>query len=921
MRSVLEVVRRDIKRVVAVPRAWIIIIGVILVPSLYAWFNIMAFWDPYAVTENISIAVADNDVGGESELTDFVNLGSQVVAELKQNDQLGWQFMSEDDALKAVNEGRVFAAIVIPKSFTSDVLGVVEGSFKRPQINYYANEKLNAVSPKITDVGASTLESRINQKFVSTVSKVVTERLRDAGIDFEKQLSVAQDRSIASLDALDQKLMAAKSKVAGSRAQVADAADRLNATYSALDSVYSTLEDAAVAAEQAGDVARSVTGPILTSTGDITSAYVQASGKISEVSAKATQSSRAITSILQQANDDAAAALDIAKRVSKVSEESLDTLQGLVNQPDIDSHVLDQLSKAVEDLQQRHQANKDILSSLESLNAHLSQTHDASLSAVVNLDDSVKASTNAGVALNEALAQDIPRLQTQVVNLARVADAVAVTVRAEQPLVAQSRTLTSSVQENLHGLADSLSVFESNVGSVHTSVGNIRTDLSAISAADSFEKLVNITGLKPQEIGTFLSEPVQIDEHVIFPLKSYGSAMAALFTNLTLWIGAFMLVVIFRLDVDSEGFTSLSYRARYWARWLFFTLLATCQATLVSVGNYFLGVQMVNPLVFTLTAIFNGLCYLSIIYALSTTLGYVGKGISILLVIMQIPGASGLYPIEMMPAFFRAIYPLLPFTYGIDAMREAIAGFAGNVYYFSELKLLAGASVLLLLGIQVKRVMRGFNATFNAKLEASDLLTADGTMATKTTKKHFQFSGVMIALANSENYRHVLLKRSAKLNERFRSMVVFSSVLTVAVISVVGVLGYLGHLGKASILGLWVIIVLAFVSFIVIQDYRRDWLSTASAYALMGSQQIRDELFTAPSRLARRSGASLNAIEDADGSNQTPVAEPPRATESNPADPAESNPADPAESNPAPPEESNPAPLPAEEADEGGEDA
>ncbi|MDO5722126.1 MAG: YhgE/Pip domain-containing protein [Actinomycetaceae bacterium] len=862
MRNVLRVVNRDVKRVVRVPQSWIIIIGVILIPSLYAWFNIMAFWDPYGATGNISVAVANSDAGAKSELTGFVNLGPRIESELKKNDQLGWDFMSEDDALAAVNEGRVFAAIVIPQNFTSDVLGVVEGDFKRPQIDYYVNEKLNAVSPKITDVGASTLESRINQQFVNTVSKVVSERLRDAGIDFEKQLSGNQNGAISSLKSLEGKLNATKVKLGDSRTQIRDASDRLDATYGALDSVYATLEDAAVAAEQAGGIARSVTGPIMTSTGNITDAYVRASGKMSEVSAKATESSRQITAILQQANDDAASALDVAKRVSDITEESLEELQGLVNQPGVDSEVLGRLSKATEDLQQRHRANKEILSSLESLNSNLSQTHDSSLSTVVNLDKSVKASNDAGVALNQTLAQDIPRLQSQIMDLGRVADAVAVSLRAEQPLVTQSQNLASSIQENLNDFADSLSSFESNIDSIQTTVSNIRTDLSAISAADSFEKLTNVSNLEPQEIATFLSQPVQIDEHVIFPLKSYGSAMAALFTNLTLWIGAFVLVVIFRLDVDSEGFTSLSHRTRYWARWLFFAILATCQAILVSVGNFLLGVQMVNPFIFTLTAILNSLCYLSIIYALSTTLGYVGKGICILLVIMQIPGSSGLYPIEMMPGFFRALYPLLPFTYGIDAMREATAGFAGNIYYLSELKLLAGSTVLLLFGIQIRRVMRGFNATFNSKLEASDLLTADGTMNAKTTKQHFQFSRVMVALANSDNYRTVLLKRSAKLNERFHAMLVFSSVLTVAVIGVVGVLGYFGHLGKASILGLWVIIVLVFVSFIVIEDYRRDWLSTASSYALMGSHEIRDELFTIPSRLARRSGARPELLDE-----------------------------------------------------------
>ena len=160
----------------------------------------------------------------------------------------------------------------------------------------------------------------------------------------------------------------------------------------------------------------------------------------------------------------------------------------------------------------------------------------------------------------------------------------------------------------------------------------------------------------------------------MFPVSSYGSAMAALFTNLSLWIGAFVMMVIFKVEVDTEGVAPIRVGEAYVGRFLLFASLGVLQAIVVCVGDLIIGVQTASAVAFVGTGILISLAYVSIIYALCVAFGHVGRGLCVLLVIMQIPGASGLYPIELMPQFFRNIYPFLPFTYGIDAMRETIAG-------------------------------------------------------------------------------------------------------------------------------------------------------------------------------------------------------------------------------------------------------
>ena len=167
MGKVFQIFWRDLKRILRNPVAVIVTLGVCVIPSLYAWFNIMANWDPYENTQDVRVAVVNLDEGADAggDLG-FINAGDMVVEELGKNTQLKWVFLDEDTALEEVRSGRSYAAIVIPADFTRD-------------LTYYVNEKVNPIAPKVTDTGASTVETQINETFVSTVSNVVVGKLQD----------------------------------------------------------------------------------------------------------------------------------------------------------------------------------------------------------------------------------------------------------------------------------------------------------------------------------------------------------------------------------------------------------------------------------------------------------------------------------------------------------------------------------------------------------------------------------------------------------------------------------------------------------------------------------------------------------------------------------------------------------------------
>ena len=174
MRNIWFILKRDLKRLVRVPTAWVIIFGLTFIPALYAWFNIAGFWDPYGNTSGIRVAVANEDKGADSSLLGKMNLGDQIVGTLKKNHQLGWQFMSKAEAMECVESAHCYAAIVIPGDFSEAMANVLTSSGTRPQLDYYVNEKANAVAPKITGVGATTVDRQVNSTFVSTASSVIS---------------------------------------------------------------------------------------------------------------------------------------------------------------------------------------------------------------------------------------------------------------------------------------------------------------------------------------------------------------------------------------------------------------------------------------------------------------------------------------------------------------------------------------------------------------------------------------------------------------------------------------------------------------------------------------------------------------------------------------------------------------------------
>lgn len=833
-------------RLVRVRKSWVIVIGILITPALYAWFNINAFWDPYSNTENIKIAVANLDSGADSELTGEVNIGDSVVDQLKGNDQLGWQFMGEAEAHSAVKRGDVYAAIVIPEDFSSDLLSMTTGTFTQPALQYYVNEKASAIAPKITDVGASTLDKQITSAFKEQVASAATEAVKDAGDSVELRLLNARGDTLNAFDETAKKLDGAGKSIDKLKDGLDSSRESLAGARGTLADVDAALGDVQGAVGQAQSIVLETQRQVVAFSDAATAAYLKGTSVLADAAASANISVAELTQQLKQASGRIDASITEITAVVASNEQAIAQLQELIAQAEPNAPGLERLEATLTQLQEQNTANQKLLASLKQTNSEAAAAVQSVADATAALDQAMQETRGAAADMRRVIGETVPAVNAAMSQLSASAGAFSAALGSQQAVLAQTDSLLGGIDAQLVATGSALDSFKADITGIRDGVNTARADVLALGAASEWGTLSTLTGLDPSQISEFVASPVVVDEQVVFPINAYGSAMAALFTNLSLWIGAFVLMVIFKVEVDTEGLRDVAVRQAYFGRFLLLGTLAALQAVIVCVGNLIIGVQTASAVAFVATGVFTALVYVSIIYALSVAFGHVGRGLCVLLVIMQIPGASGLYPIELMPGFFRAIYPLLPFSYGIDAMRETIAGFYG-AHYWGFVGVLALMMVLaLVLGLVLRRRLANFNLLFNREIASTDLLIGEKV---QVVGSGYRLSDVIHALQNRGEYREDLERRARPFTEHYPLMLRGTLLVGVAGLAVIGVIAWLLPGGKAPLLGVWVLWCLLIMGFLVVIEYVKKSFGHAREIASLDDGELRDAMLTERSSL------------------------------------------------------------------------
>lgn len=736
MRNIIAILKRDLSRIRGSVVALIVAVGLVIVPTLYAWFNIAGSWDPYGNTGNLKVAVANSDDGYMSDLIPVrVNIGDTVVSALRENDQLDWRFVSESDAVEGVRSGEYYAAVVIPENFSSRMMTVFSSDAEHAEIVYYENQKANAIAPRVTDKAASTVRQQIDETFAKTIS--------DVGLATTSSLLefMDGDQIAAYAGNLSGTLAGAITTLRDASGSVDEFAGLLQSSTGLLDSTSDLLASAGAANEDAealvGDAKTGLSGmhdaldaavaAINQSLKDSAGDYDAAAKAIDEAFGAADAH---VSLTVTQLRD---ASADVAKRASDMRDVQ-DNI--LAVERDVEGSNLPEKLKAelVQKIDIVANTVGNVANQQELLAKHLSDAAasletgaaDARAKAQAVKDGIAEAKGSIGGvkdSYNATLKQQISDLSDAVADVARRGSDMADDLGAT---VTDLSHAASALSDDLAGVHEVLAGASADLVSAADDLQRLKEGLDTAVTSGDLDRVRELIGSDPAALADALAAPVALDRQAVYHIKNYGSAMAPFYTTLSIWVAGIVLAAMLKANVGEADVKALGnprLHELYLGRYAFFALLAFAQATLVCAGDLlFFGIQCEHPFQFMLVGWLAGFVFSNTIYTLTVSFGDIGKAIAVVLLVMQVAGSGGTFPIEMTADFFQAVYPFLPFTHAINAMHAAMAGAYGMEFWIELGTLALYLIPSLALGLVFRRPVIRANRWIIEKLEETKLM-------------------------------------------------------------------------------------------------------------------------------------------------------------------------------------------------------
>ena len=841
MHTVFAIFLRDVKRILRNPVALVVTMGVAIIPSLYAWCNILANWDPYANTGNIQVAVANEDEGTTSTLVGHLNAGQQTVTQLKSNHQLGWRFVSKQHAVDGVKAGKYYAAIVLPKDFSSSLIGTVTGEKNQPSITYYINEKMNAIAPKITDTGATTIDEQINATFVSSVADAVAKQVKAAAGNTTDSLHTAQSDVVNNLNDTINQLETVQQQLGGTRSTLDKATTTIDSAKQTNTALASAINDALNTITNTSDLLAQTRVQTQRFSTTLTGALDNGSTQLSGLQVTVGNVTGTMLNGLNTTQDALSQVSSSMRSVNSTAGEALDGMDNALK-----ASGLDPDSQTYKDLSaQISEARKQLTFQQQRINAFDHDTTSIITSGkntATALNSDITSLSNNGTAAMAKARADLtgavmPNLNTGLDTLSLANGSLAGTLTTLQGTLKQGNGLLDQLSRTVSQTNATLAGAQTQLANLSKQLSTTRTDVASLSSSRMFQQLSEMLGLNANEIGSFVGEPVHLDEKVLYPVENYGSAVTPFYTNLALWVGGFVLVAIYKLEVDrDEKIRKYTPRQGYMGRWLLFVTVGFLQAIIATIGDLALGIQCEHPFLFVLAGVFASFVYVNIIYALAVAFRHIGKAIAVILVIIQIPGAAGLYPIEMMPEFFRRLKPFLPFTYGINAMRGPIGGMYANHYWLDMLSLFWYLPVALFIGLVVRKLALNLNRLFDNRLADTDLMITEHN---EGTVEPLKFTAAAQQFA--EDYPEVISQRALHFFRLYPRLVRGGFLLLTVLPFVFLLLLFITRMKLAMLLG-WIISIIVIDVYLIVVEYLRERYANFLGEEAMSADEFRSAI-------------------------------------------------------------------------------
>ncbi|MGG7096914.1 YhgE/Pip family protein [Clostridium sardiniense] len=705
MKKIFKVFKRDIKNIIKNPAAIIIITGLSFIPSLYAWVNIKACWNPYVNTGSIPVAVVNEDTGatinGES-----VNVGNKIVDQLKKNKDIGWQFVGDWQGNYGLNEGNYYALIEIPQNFSSDLVSLSTKDPKKPDIIYKANEKVNAIATKITSVAKSHLTQEIKSNFIDTVNKEAFKYLNKFGDEIKKnkpqilELKTSLDQAQNNLNKISNQLNTSTGDISDIQKYLGEAKNQLPTVTNSINSLQGMVQGS-----------KDLITNTQLSTQNLSNGMKNDLLQIQMINDKYNE----LLNKLGDINNNPVDVIALDKTIDQM-QSTLDTLNKTIES---NKQTLEDINKTSKD--DKIQKQIDILSALQGIIAQDKSTltslkglidsgkiTDGADKLLKTLDNlSTSFSSNLTSSSNTFYNSTLPALNAIGSNLSQGATNANNVLEGSKVVIPQLNALAN------FGIASG-DVASSQISNVSSKLTEFRSKLNSVQnetkdiTSSSLDEAIKMMEKSPDEMASFMSSPIEVKTVEVYDTGIFGVALTPFYTVLGIWVGILLMLALLTTECeDFEDGEKISVMQKHFGKLLLFLTVGIIQTVIVLAGDIgILGVRPENTLLFFGMGLLSCIVFTMIIFTLVSLFGNIGKAIAVVIMVFQIAGAGGIYPIQTNPKIFEVLEPLWPFTYAIDGFREAIAGpIWSNTIHDIKMLCLFGV-IFFILGVVKKNIYK-----------------------------------------------------------------------------------------------------------------------------------------------------------------------------------------------------------------------
>ncbi|WP_297631656.1 YhgE/Pip domain-containing protein [uncultured Clostridium sp.] len=708
MKNALKVFRRDLKAMIKNPITMIIISGLCIIPSLYSFLNVIGCWNAYQNTSTIPIAVVNEDQGASISGKNL-NIGDNVVDNLKTSNTIDWKFVSAKEADIGLASGKYFSELLIPADFSKDLGTLATNNPVKPELIYKVNTKAGPVANKITEVAQQTLLTQIQSSVMSTITSQGFGVLNKFGNEASSKKNEIIELKSAIIDLNDNMGL-----VIDNLNKASESSKTLNGYIDSLKTIMPTFNNSL---SQIETNTKNI-GQVMSSTKSILNQSLNA------MNLNLTSSESIVNNMKNMAMS-----LTAGSNVNSMINNILSDVNIVKSNIDTNLKFLNSINKGIN--------NSNINALIQNLNGINNLLNEQS--------NNIKNTINSGNNLSESNMKLIQNAANSIVSsmntikdsysnggneaINNITNGLINATNSADSLISETENLNGSIQNLLNNASNGANLTTTSSAQLVQYLNQYKGLISQLSdklkgiSDDNINQLIAVLEGNPVVMGDFATLPFNFEQQSIYPVANYGSGMTPVYSVLAFWVGMLVSGALLKTaPPEIEEFEEMSIREKHYGKMMTYILIAIIQSLIITIGAKFLvGVQVVNLPLFILGSLVTSITFAIIVYTCLSMFGHLGDAICIVLMVVQLSGTGGTYPVQAMPAFFRAVEPFLPFPYGVDLMREAI----GGPYWANAIKdiiaLCVFAGVFLLIGYFFKPRLSGMVKKMDEVFEESGL--------------------------------------------------------------------------------------------------------------------------------------------------------------------------------------------------------